>query len=117
MACAEVFVGGSGSFAAEISDWVRASELHVAGLVELLNDDRVGEVRHGVPVVGLEPPLAGACVVVGAEGDRRQTWARLEARGWLPRTVVHPTASLAGDVPPGTLVQGVPARQSAPGSG
>jgi sugar O-acyltransferase (sialic acid O-acetyltransferase NeuD family) len=94
----DVFVAGTGSFAAEISDWAQAAGLRVLGLIEMLDDDRIGDTRHGLPVLGLEPPRRGAVAVLGLGGDRRQAWDRLAQRSWAGMTVVHPAASLAREV-------------------
>jgi acetyltransferase EpsM len=93
----EVFVAGTGSFAAEILDWIRAAGLQVRALIELVTAERIGDVRHGLPVVDLAPPQPGARAVIGLNGDRRAFWSRLAAHGWAPQTVVHPTATLAAD--------------------
>jgi sugar O-acyltransferase (sialic acid O-acetyltransferase NeuD family) len=93
-----VFVAGTGSFAAEISDWVTAAGLQVMGLIEMLADHTTAEERHGLPVVGLDPPQPGAAAILGLGGSRREAWERLAARGWAPVTVVHPAASIALDV-------------------
>jgi sugar O-acyltransferase (sialic acid O-acetyltransferase NeuD family) len=90
-------VAGTGSFAAEISDWAAAAGIWVLGLIEMLDAQRVGGVQAGLPVVGLELPRPGACAVLGLGGDRRDEWNRLVAHGWTPMTVVHPSASLAAD--------------------
>jgi len=90
-------VAGTGSFAAEISDWTGAAGIKVLGLIEMLDDQRVGRVQHGFPVVGVELSRTGTLAVLGLGGDRREAWNRLAAHGWLPITVVHPAASLAAD--------------------
>jgi UDP-perosamine 4-acetyltransferase len=94
----EVFVAGTGSFAAEISDWARAAGLHVRGLIEMVDEQRIGDTRHGLPVLGLEPPRPGTAAVLGLGGDRRRAWDWLAQRSWIGTTVVHPAASLARDV-------------------
>jgi UDP-perosamine 4-acetyltransferase len=99
-----VFVAGTGSFAAEISDWARAAGLTVRGLIEMLDDDRIGQVRHGLPVVGLDPPGPEALAVLGLGGDRQQAWGQLAEPGWAGVAVVHTAASLAHDV---RLAEGV----------
>lgn len=94
----EVFVVGTASFAAEIADWADAAGIRVLGLIELRDESRVGEVRHGLPVVALEPPGPAAHAVLGAGGDRREAWNPLRRNGWIATTIVHPHASLARDV-------------------
>jgi sugar O-acyltransferase (sialic acid O-acetyltransferase NeuD family) len=99
-----VFVAGTGSFAAEIADWAAAAGFMVLGLIELRDPSRVGSVRHGLPVVALEPPHPEASAVLGLGGDRREAWGALEESGWRPTTIVHPAASLARDVRAGAGV-------------
>ena len=103
---AGAFIAGTGSFAAEVADWASAAGIEVLGLIELLDERRVGTTLHGFRVVALDPDRAGARAVIGAGGDRRALWRELAARGWSPRTVVHPTAALAASVElgPGALV-------------
>jgi sugar O-acyltransferase (sialic acid O-acetyltransferase NeuD family) len=93
-----VFVAGTGSFAAEMSDWAGAAGVRVLGLIEMLGDHPIRRVRHGLPVVGLELPQPGAFALLGLGGDRRERWDRLAAHRWAPMTVVHPAASCASDV-------------------
>ena len=93
----DLFIAGTGSFAVEIADWARAAGHRVVGLVELLDDSRIGTRRHGLDVSGAEAAPAGARVVLGSGGDRRAAWERLEAGGWRPCGLVHPTAVLAAD--------------------
>jgi sugar O-acyltransferase (sialic acid O-acetyltransferase NeuD family) len=92
-----LFVGGTGSFAAEIADWANAAGAVVLGLIEMQDESRIGGTRHGLQVVGLEPPQPGACAVIGTGGDRREAWEQLAARGWMAAAIVHPTASVAAD--------------------
>jgi UDP-perosamine 4-acetyltransferase len=94
----EVFVAGTGSFAAEISDWASAAGMRVLGLIEMLGDHQSRRVPDAAQLVGLEAPHTGACAVLGMGGDRRKAWSQLAAHGWIPMTVVHPAASLACDV-------------------
>ena len=91
-------MAGTGSFAAEISDWAEAAGIKVLGLIEMLSDHRPARTRHALPVVGLQLSQPGASAVLGLGGDRREPWNRLMAYGWAPMTVVHPAASLASDV-------------------
>jgi acetyltransferase EpsM len=93
----EVYVAGTGSFAAEVVDWARAAGATVVGLVELLDPARVGMVKHGVPVRDLDDVPAGGTVVMGLGGDRRAVWVQLAASGWRGGAVAHPAASLAAD--------------------
>jgi UDP-perosamine 4-acetyltransferase len=103
----DLFVAGTGSFAAEVADWALAAGHRVAGLVELMDPDRVGTERHGLPVVAIERPPAGARVVIGAGGDRAAYWAALAEHGWAPAaTVVHPHASVSSRAELGSCVVG-----------
>jgi sugar O-acyltransferase (sialic acid O-acetyltransferase NeuD family) len=95
MAAEEVYVAGTGSFAAEVAEWAAAGGLLVAGLVELMDPARVGTTCHGLPVVALEDPPADAATVVGAGGDRRAHWAALAGHGWRPAIAVHPGAHVS----------------------
>jgi sugar O-acyltransferase (sialic acid O-acetyltransferase NeuD family) len=94
----DIFIGGTGSFAAEIAAWAHAAGHRVVGLVELFDDSRVGTTRHGLDVSGLQLAAAGVPVVLGVGGSRRAGIDQLMARGWSPCGVVHPTSVLAGDV-------------------
>jgi len=94
---AGAFVAGTGSFAAEISDWALAAGIEVLGLIELVDEARLGTTVHGLTVVPARPPAGGADAVIGAGGDRRELWEHLAGSGWRPRTLVHPAAALARD--------------------
>jgi sugar O-acyltransferase (sialic acid O-acetyltransferase NeuD family) len=93
----DVYIAGTGSYAAEIVDWARAAGATVVGLVELLDSARVGMVKHGVPVCDLHDVPADGTVAIGLGGDRRAVWAQLAASGWRGCAVAHPAASLAAD--------------------
>jgi sugar O-acyltransferase (sialic acid O-acetyltransferase NeuD family) len=100
-------IAGSGSFAAEIAEYARDAGFTVAGLVELLEPERVGGERHGLPIVAPDAAAAaGGLAVVGAGGDRRAHWALLAPHGWTPATVVHPRAhvSASAAVGPGCVI-------------
>lgn len=94
----DIFIAGTGSFAAEIADWAHAAGYRVAGLVELIDDSRIGTTWHGFDVSGPEVVPAGGRIVLGFGGNRREGWERLETCGWPPCPVVHPRAALAADV-------------------
>ena len=88
-----IHVAGSGSFAAEVIEFARAAGLTVMALLEPIDATRIGGQAHGLPV--LDPALpphaeAGAVVAVGA--DRGRIGHALEDAGWIPRSVVHPSA-------------------------
>lgn len=86
---------GTGSFAAEIAAWVADAGLEAEALIELEDPDRIGTVVNGLPVIGPDSPPAGARAILGRGGRRREHWAPLEAAGWVPAGVVHPSAQLA----------------------
>jgi sugar O-acyltransferase (sialic acid O-acetyltransferase NeuD family) len=94
----DIFIAGTGSYAAEIGDWAQAAGHHVRGLVELRDDTRVGADMHGFPVVSARavPPAGRIVLAIGRE--RRASWELLAGAGWTAITLVHPSASLAADV-------------------
>jgi sugar O-acyltransferase (sialic acid O-acetyltransferase NeuD family) len=88
-----LWVAGTGSFALEIVEYARDAGRPPAGLVELLDQARVGTVVHGLPVVDLAAAPSGATALIGAGGDRLALAERLAAHGWLTASaVVHPAA-------------------------
>jgi sugar O-acyltransferase (sialic acid O-acetyltransferase NeuD family) len=91
-------VAGTGSFALEVAEWAQASGLRVAGLIELMDSDRVGTERHGLPVIAVAPRPPAGRAVIGAGGDRRAHWAAVAEHGWEPVAVVHPRAWLSPSV-------------------
>ena len=101
----QIYVAGTGSFALEIVEYARDAGFTVRGLIELVDDSRVGSRVHDLEVVALDGPPHGA-FVVGAGGDRQEHATRLEAAGWDPATVIHPTAHLSAraSVASGTVV-------------
>jgi sugar O-acyltransferase (sialic acid O-acetyltransferase NeuD family) len=90
----QIYVAGTGSFALEVVEYARDAGFAVRGLIELVDDARVGGRIHDLEVVALDGPARGA-FVVGAGGDRQEHATRLEAGGWDPATVIHPTAHLS----------------------
>jgi UDP-perosamine 4-acetyltransferase len=92
-----LFIAGTGSFAAEISDWARAAGEEVVGLIEMIDPARVGSRIDGLPVLAPESCPAGGRAVLGLGGERRASWERLAAAGWTPGTIIHPAAHLASD--------------------
>jgi UDP-3-O-[3-hydroxymyristoyl] glucosamine N-acyltransferase len=90
----QIYVAGTGSFALEVVEYARDAGYAVRGLIELLDNARVGSRIHDLEVVGIDGPTRGP-FVVGAGGDRQEHATRLEAGGWDPATVVHPTAHLS----------------------
>lgn len=107
----EIYVAGTGSFALELVEYAREAGFDVAGLVELVDESRVGGEFHGLRVAS---PLGGLgrSFVLGAGGGRLAQAARLEAQGWEPAAVVHPRAHVStsatvgrgGVVAPGAVV-------------
>lgn len=88
----ELHIAGTGSFALEVVEYAMAAGWRVAGLIELMDDERVGSAIHGLPVRdGADPGIA----VIGAGGDRNAMWAPLAAKGWQAATVRHPTAHVS----------------------
>jgi sugar O-acyltransferase (sialic acid O-acetyltransferase NeuD family) len=91
----ELYLAGSGSFAAEVAEWAQDAGWTVRGLVELLDTSRVGSVLAGYPVIApaARPREASAVIAVG--GDRQASWSILAAHGWRAATVVHPHAHVS----------------------
>ncbi|MDQ6835762.1 MAG: hypothetical protein M3016_06190 [Actinomycetota bacterium] len=90
-----VYVAGTGTFAAEIADWAGAAGIEVKGLIEMIDESRIGTTAHDLPVLGLAGPWNGATALLGIGGWRRPLWERLRSAGWLADDLVHPTASIA----------------------
>jgi sugar O-acyltransferase (sialic acid O-acetyltransferase NeuD family) len=101
----ELYVAGTGSFALEVVEYADAAGIAVRGLVELVDETRVGAEIHGLGVVSTVGGL-GRSFVVGAAGDRLAYAARLEAQEWEAAIVVHPSAhvSPSARLGPGTIV-------------
>jgi sugar O-acyltransferase (sialic acid O-acetyltransferase NeuD family) len=95
-----LYVAGTGSFAADIVEIARDAGETVAGLIELVDPERIGGSVHGLPVVGFEPPEPSARAVIGAGVARAELSGRLTAGGWRLASVVHPAAH----VPPSAEV-------------
>jgi sugar O-acyltransferase (sialic acid O-acetyltransferase NeuD family) len=93
----DIFIAGTGSFAAEVADWAHSAGCRVIGLVELFDDSNIGTTRHGFEVSGLQLEATGARIVLGFGGSRRVGWERLAAAGWSPCGIIHPKAALAAD--------------------
>lgn len=89
-----VHVAGTGSFAAEVVEFATAAGMQVDGLIELLDQSRVGTTIHGLPVIDAESlPGPEAKAVVGLGGDRTGLWVGLDDLGWVAATIVHPLAA------------------------
>ncbi len=94
----QLHVAGTGSFAAEIADWARASGAEVVGLIEMRDPARVGGHVHGLPVVAADDIPSGGEAVLGLGGDRRAAWEELSGHGWGEvAALVHPGAVVAAD--------------------
>ncbi len=91
----QLYVAGSGSFAIEVADWATDAGWAVAGLIEMLDDARVGAVAGGHPIVGDGAPATNSLAVVGIGGPRDEHWSRLAEHGWSPATIVHPRAHVS----------------------
>ncbi len=91
-------MAGTGTFAAEIVDWARAAGHEVDGLIEMLDPSRVGMSIDGLPVVAAGHGDPGRRAILGLGGDREAHWEILARQGWRAAAVIHPAASLAGDV-------------------
>jgi sugar O-acyltransferase (sialic acid O-acetyltransferase NeuD family) len=92
---AELYLAGSGSFAAEIADWASDAGWKVLGLIELLDHTRVGGATDGHLLVGIDAPATGGRAVVAVGGSRSEHWALVAGHGWSTATVVHPTAHVS----------------------
>lgn len=91
----ELCLAGSGSFAVEVAEWASDAGWQVLGLIELLDESRVGATVGGHPVLAPDSPPAGIRAIVAAGGDRSAHWTCLERYGWEPATVVHPGAHVS----------------------
>jgi sugar O-acyltransferase (sialic acid O-acetyltransferase NeuD family) len=102
-----LYIAGTGSFAAELIDIAAAASFEVAGLLELVDDSRIGQEIHGLPVVAIEPrPDEDSRAILAVGGDRREAGGRLDEAGWDGATVVHPAAhvSATADLGPGAVI-------------
>lgn len=93
---AEIYIAGTGSFAAEIADVARGAGFEPRALIELQDESRVGSRIHDLEVLPLHlPPHPGAAAVIAAGGDRREAARRLDEAGWDAVAVVHPAAHVS----------------------
>ena len=101
----ELHIAGTGSFALEVVEYAREAGFSVAGLVELVDEQRIGTEIHGLPVVASENG-GGAAIVIALGGDRLSHWAQLSSCDWSPVAVVHPRAQVSSSavVGPGAVV-------------
>jgi sugar O-acyltransferase (sialic acid O-acetyltransferase NeuD family) len=98
----ELYLAGSGSFAAEVAEWAQDAGWTVRGLVELLDAARIGSVRGGFPVIAPATCPHGARAAIATGGDRRGHWAMLAEHGWQAATIVHPRAHVSSSAKLGT---------------
>lgn len=91
----EIYLAGTGTFAAEVAAWAHDAGIRVLGLVELEDESRVGTAFHGLGAIAIATPAPGAHAVVALGGDRRALTARLTEAGWQPAGLVHPSAQVA----------------------
>ena len=96
------YVVGTRTFAAEVLGFARDAGLHVVGLLEPFDRDRVGSEIHGMPVQWLEDAGARRAIVGTGETARRETVARLRAVSAELVTLVHPRAHIAPTARVGT---------------
>jgi sugar O-acyltransferase (sialic acid O-acetyltransferase NeuD family) len=101
-----LYLAGSGSFAIEIAEWAGDAGWRVAGLIEMRDDTRVGELVSGHRIVGARAPAARTPALIAIGGSRRAHWARIAGLGWSATTVVHPRAhvSPSAALAPGCIV-------------
>ena len=100
-----IHLAGSGSFAAEVIEFARAAGLEIVALLEPIDASRIGGEAHGLPI--LDPaalPRRGARAVVAVGNDRGRIGRALEDAGWVPHSVVHPSAVVS---PSATIGRGV----------
>ena len=101
---------GAGWYALEIAEYAEDAGWRVAGLVELLDDGRIGETHGGRPIVGMDD-LTHETVAIAAGGadrraDRRAAWNAASERGVRTTTICHPAAhvSATARLAPGAVV-------------
>jgi len=91
-----LYIAGTGSFAAEVAEWALESGDEPAGLIELIDPQRVGSRIHGLEVISIENPPPAARAMIGTGGDRAATWEPLRRAGWAAGGLRHPRAHVAG---------------------
>jgi sugar O-acyltransferase (sialic acid O-acetyltransferase NeuD family) len=106
----ELLVLGAGWHALDIAEYAEDCGWRVTGLVELLDDARVGGTHGGRPIVGMDD-LTPETVVIAAGGadrrsDRRAAWNAASERGVRTTTICHPTAHVSptARLAPGAIV-------------
>lgn len=91
----ELVILGAGWYALEIAEYAEDSGWRVAGLVELLDESRVGGVQRGRPILGMEDLADGTAAIAAGGGDRRAAWSAAAKRGARAVRICHPTASIS----------------------
>jgi len=101
-----LYLAGTGSFAREVAEWAEDAGWRVAGLVELVDEARVGTAVGGRSVVAANSLPADSPAVIAAGGDRRAHHASLGGSQWRAATVIHPRAHISSSavIGPGCIV-------------
>ena len=101
-----VYIAGTGTLAEDVAEYAVAAGFSVAGRIELIDRDRIGNVIDGAPVIGPEarPCQGEAGAAIGVAGDRREHARVLRAHGWALPSIVHPSAVVS---PSSQLGEGV----------
>jgi sugar O-acyltransferase (sialic acid O-acetyltransferase NeuD family) len=100
-------IAGTGSFAAELIDIAGAASFEIAGLLELVDESRVGQEIHGLPVLAIAArPAEDSKAILAVGGDRREAGRRLDEAGWGAATVVHPASHVSptAELAPGAVI-------------
>jgi sugar O-acyltransferase (sialic acid O-acetyltransferase NeuD family) len=86
-----LWIAGAGGVGREALDVALALEVSVAGY---LDDQRAGDSVRGLPVTGLDHLSPGDeyLVAIGDPAARLAVGSRLEARGGVARSLVHPSS-------------------------
>ena len=95
----ELVVLGAGWSALDIAEYAEDAGWRVTGLVELLDDTRIGRMHGGRPILGMDE-LTHETVAIAAGGadrrsDRRAAWDAASKRGARTTTICHPTAHVS----------------------
>lgn len=90
-----VYLAGSGSFAIEVAEWARDEGWRVEGLIELIDQARVGMRVGGLAVIAPADAPAGAHTALAAGGSREAHWRLLSEHGLQAATFVHPSAHVS----------------------
>lgn len=102
----ELVVLGAGWYALEIAEYAEDAGWRVTGLVELVDDTRIGRMHGGRLILGMDE-LTHETVAIAAGGpDRRAAWEAACERGARTTTICHPTAHVSptARLAPGAIV-------------